>query len=180
MKRWIAFVVSLFVLAPASALALKNPAAVYCTAMGYEYRVEHTANGDVGYCILPGAEIVDAWKFLLGEIAQDKSYCASKGYGHKIVKNPKTCQRFLTDTCMVCILGDGREVEVTELMKLILEETVCGDGVCGIPENYKSCTQDCPSGSRDGYCDRVKDGRCDPDCSVKEDPDCSEKEVKAR
>lgn len=173
MKTWLTFlVISLVMIAPAPARALKNPAAVYCIALGYEYRVEKTDQGDVGYCLLQGGQKVDAWQFLQGKVAQDKNYCATQGYGQKTVTDPKKCLRFLSDSCLVCVLGDGSEVEVTELMGLILEETTCGDGVCGIPENYKTCPVDCPSGSSDGYCDGVKDGKCDPDCNVKEDPDC--------
>ena len=167
-----ALIISLLMIAPTCALALDNPAAVYCTALGYEYRVEKTDQGDIGYCILPDDQKVDAWQFLQGKVAQDKNYCATKGYGQKIVTDPKKCLQFLSDSCLVCVLSDGKEVEVTGLMNLMLKETTCGDGNCGIPENYKTCPHDCPSGSSDGYCDRVKDGKCDPDCSVKEDPDC--------
>jgi len=39
-------------------------------------------------------------------------------------------------------------------------------------ENYKTCPQDCPSGSKDNYCDKVPDGICDPDCTENEDSDC--------
>ncbi len=50
----------------------------------------------------------------------------------------------------------------------------CGDNLCHYPEeNYGNCPSDCPSGSSDGYCDKVKDRRCDPDCTAKEDPDCA-------
>ena len=48
----------------------------------------------------------------------------------------------------------------------------CGDGVCQRQENYKTCPQDCSSGGKDNYCDKVKDGICDPDCKMGEDPDC--------
>ncbi len=50
----------------------------------------------------------------------------------------------------------------------------CGNDVCNINENYGTCPQDCPSGRRDGYCDREEDERCDPDCK-EEDPDCKSK-----
>jgi putative hemolysin len=160
------------VIVSASALALKNPAAVYCYALGYEYTVDKTVNGDLGYCTLSAGEKVDAWKFLRGEVAQDRNYCALKGYGQRIVMDPKVCLKFLSDSCMVCVLNDGREMEVTELMRLTLDETICGDKICGIPENYKTCPADCPSGSSDGYCDGVKDEKCDPDCTAKQDPDC--------
>ena len=50
----------------------------------------------------------------------------------------------------------------------------CGDKICQYPEeNYTNCPQDCPSGGKDGYCDKAKDGRCDPDCAAGEDADCA-------
>lgn len=39
-------------------------------------------------------------------------------------------------------------------------------------ENYNTCSPECPSGSKDDYCDKVSDGICDPDCTEKEDFDC--------
>lgn len=48
----------------------------------------------------------------------------------------------------------------------------CGDSVCQASESYKICKEDCPSGSKDGYCDREKEGICDPDCTEKTDADC--------
>ena len=50
---------------------------------------------------------------------------------------------------------------------------VCnGDGICYTSEDYLNCPGDCPTGSKDGICDKVKDGRCDPDCKWLEDTDC--------
>lgn len=49
---------------------------------------------------------------------------------------------------------------------------VCGNRVCNAKENYATCPKDCPSGGKDGYCDKVKDDRCDPDCKPASDPDC--------
>ena len=37
--------------------------------------------------------------------------------------------KFLINECVVCVLPDGREVEVTELMGLKFEETTYSDGV---------------------------------------------------
>ncbi len=160
----------------ASASAMRNPAAVYCESLGYKYVVETSKAGEVGYCMI-GNEKVDAWRFLRGEVAADRTYCAKKGYSQKIVKDVRTCKRFMTESCLVCITEGGKEVEVTTLMGLSFSETTCGDGVCGFPENHKTCPQDCPSGGADGYCDAVKDGKCDPDCKAGEDPDCGEKKT---
>jgi hypothetical protein len=50
---------------------------------------------------------------------------------------------------------------------------VCNiDGICYTDEDYLNCPVDCPTGSKDGICDKIKDGRCDPDCKWLEDPDC--------
>ena len=51
--------------------------------------------------------------------------------------------------------------------------SLCGNKACDSPqENYLTCPQDCPSGAKDGYCDKVKDARCDPDCAAGDDIDC--------
>ena len=148
-----------------------NPATVYCEAMGYEHRVETTEYGERGVCVVEGNS-VEEWEFLLGKQAQNYSYCAKNGYGIEMVGGAQ-CEKFLLDSCMACVLPDGRKVEVTELMGLDFRETTCGDSFCNLPETYASCPQDCPSGSNDEYCDGVKDGRCDPDCKSGEDQDCA-------
>lgn len=154
--------------------ALRNPSAVYCEALGYEYVVETTVQGDTGYCKVGGSQTVDSWDFLQGKAGQEFSYCSEQGYGMKTVNSSRRCLVFLTDECAVCVLENGTEVEVTELMGLSFEETTCGDGTCGIPENITTCPQDCPTGSADAYCDSISDNICDPDCREDEDPDCVE------
>ena len=49
---------------------------------------------------------------------------------------------------------------------------ICGDEICSIHENYAKCKEDCPSGSKDNYCDKLEDDICDPDCSRTGDVDC--------
>lgn len=68
-------------------------------------------------------------------------------------------------------------LQVYNKQQLVLQEDIedyfCNsDSFCGIRENYISCPQDCPSGSTDGWCDRVKDSICDQDCLPNIDPDC--------
>jgi len=157
---------------PLAAWALRNPAAVYCEALGYRYRIEKTKEGDLGKCVLADGQAVDAWAFLQGKVGEQHGACAKRGLKQKVVQDRKRCAKYFVDTCAVCVRDDGREVEVTELMNLNFAETTCGDGRCGFPENSKSCPADCPTGSPDGYCDGVKDGRCDPDCTPEQDPDC--------
>jgi putative hemolysin len=150
------------------ARAMPNPAAVYCEALGYQYAAESTPGGERGLCQLPNNERVDAWDFLRGNVALEWSYCATEGHQAKHVEESDVCW-----DCTVCVLADGREVEVTQLMGLSFEETSCGDGVCGLPENFETCPGDCSSGGLDGYCDKVKDGICDLDCEKALDPDCN-------
>jgi putative hemolysin len=154
------------------AYALRNPAAVYCTALGYTYSAETTAQGQQGICRLPDGSSVGGWQFLQGYVARDYSYCSKMGYELKVIEDRAKCEIFGLPNCAVCVLPDSTEVEVTQLMGLNFKETTCGDGVCGIPENFATCPQDCPSGGYDGYCDGIADGICDPDCLNGEDPDC--------
>lgn len=59
--------------------------------------------------------------------------------------------------------------------KVIFESPIAlcdNNKVCNNYENYLSCPNDCPSGSADRYCDKVKDGKCDPDCAKDADEDC--------
>lgn len=104
--------------APAPATAMVNPAAAYCEALGYEYLIEDTPEGQRGLCQLPNGEAVDAWQFLKGKVGQEYSYCQQKGYQIKTVKDTEKCMKFGTVECAVCVLEDGTEVEVTELMGL--------------------------------------------------------------
>lgn len=167
----LAVVLAALVLAPVS--ALRDPSAVYCLAMGYTYTTGQTPEGVFGLCRMPGGTTVDAWKFLQGSAGQEFSFCARQGYRQQVVRSYRTCGAFGLDECLVCVLPDGRTAEVTQLMNLSFDETSCGDGSCGIPENVLSCPADCPPGGRDNLCDGKRDGRCDPDCpDGAGDPDC--------
>lgn len=161
-------------------LAITNPAATYCQALGYQYQTVKADDGsESGYCNLQDGRSVDAWKFLLGQEAQDCSYCAKRGYPTEVVSDPKFCQNFMTDQCAACVLENGEMVEVTRLMNLSFGGDTCNDGVCGMLEDAGNCPKDCPSGERDEFCDGQRDGKCDPDCTAASDPDCPEKGVPA-
>ena len=173
--RIILIVMLLLFVSTNSASALKNPSGVYCKELGYEYITATMPDGGQrGFCILPDDQIVDAWEFLEGKVGQEYSYCEKEGYEIKTVADSEACSRIFTYECAVCILEDGTEVEVTELMNLSFIESVCGDGICGLPENFETCPEDCPSGELDEYCDGLADRICDPDCEEKDDPDCEE------
>lgn len=159
--------------------AMRNPSAVYCSALGYEYITEKTPEGDWGYCVLPDGSKVGSWLFLQGKTALSDNYCSKQGLETKTITDRSRCIQFMTDECAVCLLANGTEIEVTELMGLSFNESICGDGTCGMPENNQTCPQDCPSGDIDEYCDGLSDKICDPDCGPGEDIDCvsSEKTV---
>lgn len=99
-------------------MGMVNPSAAYCEALGYEYFSESTPEGEMGLCRLPNGEAVDAWQFLEGKVGQEYSYCQQEGYQIKTVKDSEKCIKFGTVECAVCVLEDGTEVEVTELMGL--------------------------------------------------------------
>jgi len=63
-----------------TALAMRNPAAVYCQEMGYEYKVETSGSGEQkGVCVVDGKEYSD-WAFFQGEVGKEHSFCERKGY----------------------------------------------------------------------------------------------------
>lgn len=62
--------------AGAGKVGISNPAAVYCTELGYTYEV---AEGQ-GVCIFGDGKQCDGWEFLEGKCGQEYSYCAKNGY----------------------------------------------------------------------------------------------------
>ena len=130
------------------AQAMKNPAAVYCGALGYNYADKINGNGDeVGICEFPGNVDMDcdAFSFMIGKCGTNYSYCAKKGYQQKSTVGTECDPEYPTTECLLCILPNGSKVEVTELMNLNVAEGICGDGICVIGENHDNCPQDCPA-----------------------------------
>ena len=152
-------------------IALKNPAAVYCTELGYSYGTELVDGAMQTRCTLPDGSAVSGWDFLKGKEGKGFSYCVNEGYDIRTVRG-SGCRNIYSSECAVCVLEDGSMVEVTELMGLSFIEGVCGDGICGVPEDASSCPDDCAD-LDDGLCDGMSDGVCDPDCTAQRDPDCS-------
>lgn len=163
--------VFLVIILASGAHAILDPSRVYCESLGYEFTIQATEWGETGFCTLPNGTLVDSWEFLKGKTAREYSYCTQSGYDIKTVSNGSKCSSIFSNECAVCIV-DGEEIEVTALMNLSFKESVCGDGICTVEEDYLTCPEDCPSGIADGYCDALNDTRCDPDCTEGEDPDC--------
>lgn len=142
--------------------ALKNPAAVYAEALGYEYLLVSEKDGGVhGVVVLPDGNQVSGWEFLMGKAGSEYSGCQKYGAKQVTVQDKDACSAIYSDTCTICELPNGTKIEVTELMGLDFSESKCGDGVCGMPENSKTCSKDCPEGGMDDYCDESPN---DPDC----------------
>ncbi len=91
------------------ALAIPNPAAVYCTNLGYEYKIKSGPEGEYGVCILPNGEEVDDWGFFLGKTGLEYSACARLGLEPRIEEDP-ACRKYLEDKCLICV-GDGIKVD---------------------------------------------------------------------
>jgi len=146
-----------------------EPGALHCKSLGYEVLRGQTRYGDTSLCLLPDGQVVDVYDFYAGRVGLEWSYCAREGYEARHVEGNALCKE-----CTACVLPDGSEQTVASLMGLDFRETHCGDGSCGITEDFASCARDCPSGSADEYCDAVADGRCDPDCveQGQADADC--------
>jgi C1A family cysteine protease len=94
---------------------MANPAAVYCSELGYEYRVVDGTEGQRGVCVFPEGSECDEWGFLAGECGQAYSYCARQGYDSITKtdgKNP------FSPEYSVCVHDQEEIGAVTELMGL--------------------------------------------------------------
>ncbi len=101
-------------------IGIKNPAAIYCMDMGYEYKIEKTESGERGICVMPDKEECDAWAFYRGECGRVFSYCAKKGWPIAL-KGKEDC--FAT-TSTTCVLPDGTRKTVSELLNISEKCTV--------------------------------------------------------
>ena len=114
-------------------MAMINPSAGYCTALGYQYGDTIGKDGSMtGYCVLPGNRSVDAWQFLQGKVLPELSYCRKQGLEIRTVSEPGSCG-FLGSTCAVCVKADGTTEEVTKMMGLDFRERICVENICCEP-----------------------------------------------
>jgi putative hemolysin len=104
-----------------AAFADSNPAAVYCTQMGYQYKMEMTEKGVVGLCVTPDGSQYDEWSFLEGKTGEEYSYCTVSGYQLKTVSDGR-CR--YSEECAVCVDESGQEINVTDLVMESKEKNV--------------------------------------------------------
>jgi putative hemolysin len=119
------------------AAAMMNPSAGYCGALGYTFSTQADGQGnEVGYCTLPNGQTVSAWQFLLGQTAQEYSYCGKMGYATRIVNDSKACEMFNRQSCAACVFPNGSAMEVTQAMGLDFREKICTASGCRDPKDY--------------------------------------------
>ena len=61
-------------------IGMANPAAVYCSELGFEYEIVNTLDGQKGVCKFSDGSQCDGWDFLIGRCGQEFSYCLQNGY----------------------------------------------------------------------------------------------------
>jgi C1A family cysteine protease/putative hemolysin len=103
-------------------LAMKNPAAVYCTELGYEYQiVEYEDGSQNGVCHLPDGSTCSAWAFLEGRCGAEHSICAR--HELETVVRSDGGDPF-SRKYAVCVDPTGRRVQsATEMADLMLKST---------------------------------------------------------
>lgn len=99
---------------------MKNPSAVYCLDLGYEYKViEFEDGGQQGYCVLSDEVMCPSWDFLNGRCGQDFSICARNGYMTVTIpggKNP------FSKESAYCVDGQGNIIESVINMSGLFEK----------------------------------------------------------
>jgi len=104
---------------------ISNPAAVYCTDMGYEYQViSDGTGGQTDTCSMPDGSVCGAWDFLEGKCGQAYSYCAKQGLGERTASDGKNP---FSPEYAVCMDAQGKDVgHVTALFDLAPKLNHCG------------------------------------------------------
>jgi len=98
-------------------IGMANPAAVYCTELGYDYKIiTEEDGGQHGICVFNKRNQCGGWEFLQGKCGQKYNYCAKEGYKTKIKTDGKD---EFTQEYAVCVNRFGREIgTVTKLTNL--------------------------------------------------------------
>ncbi|MEW6329454.1 MAG: C1 family peptidase, partial [Candidatus Micrarchaeota archaeon] len=96
-------------------MMMANPAAVYCSQLGYEYKIVKDSSGEYGVCVFPDKTQCDEWRFLEGKCGQSYSYCAKQGYGIKTASDGKDP---FSREYAVCMYGTTEVGSVSKLLSL--------------------------------------------------------------
>ena len=137
-KRLIVLGILVTVLA-ISAWGLRNPSAVYCSQLGYEYITKQTPEGDVGACKFSDGTDCEGWDFLQGACGMQHSYCSQKGYQQRTGTGTDCGSTDPTATCLLCIMQNGSAVEVGNAMNLYSK--LDDMPVISVPETTSTITE---------------------------------------
>jgi putative hemolysin len=107
--------------------AIPDPSAEYCQGLGYDILVEETEEGQVGICKFPDGSSCPTWDFLQGKCGEDWSYCKQRGYEMKTTVIDEWSSN------AVCVLPDGGEAEVLDLMRCEMAGGKWEDEECKCP-----------------------------------------------
>jgi putative hemolysin len=103
---------------------IREPAAVYCSELGYEYRILQDPDGSQhGVCKLPDHTTCDAWDFLAGRCGQQHNACMR--HGLDTVTRPDSGNPFSKEAA-ICVDADG-EVKTSAADMVNLIEVATGN-----------------------------------------------------
>jgi len=105
-----------------SEIGMKNPAAVYCTYLGYEREIVTNKDGSqYGNCILPDDSKCEEWQFLEGKCGKKYNFCSNMGYNTIIKKDGKDG---FTSEYAVCIDKRGKEIGSVTILTDLIDKAV--------------------------------------------------------
>ncbi|HEX2908804.1 MAG TPA: S8 family serine peptidase, partial [Phototrophicaceae bacterium] len=113
---------------------MRNPAAVYCLDLGYQYEtVPGIGGGEDGMCIFPDGQRCEQWQFYAGQCGQQYSYCAQQGLGIVTLEDGKDP---FSPVYAACTDTSGQVIgSVNELSSLGSRALGCYDGKCPEPSS---------------------------------------------
>ena len=100
--RFLGFCFLILVLISAG-FSVRNPAAVYCEELGYEYIKVESMNGEEGFCRINN-ELLEGWDFFSGKVGQEHSYCAKHGYSIETLSDGESPY---SKEYAVCVIEEG-------------------------------------------------------------------------
>lgn len=103
-------------------VGMSNPAAVYCSELGYEFKIIGTPTGQQGFCVFPDSSQCDAWDFFAGKCGQEYSHCELNGYDIITLTDGRDP---ISKEYSVCVDRQSGQIvgSITELMSLSRKAT---------------------------------------------------------
>ena len=121
----IMILITVFVLAGYVWAGMPNPAAVYCSELGYQGKtITQDDGGQYSVCVFPDGNSCDAWQFLEGKCGEEYSYCAQNGYGQIIKTDGKNS---FSGTYSVCVDGSteiGNPLDLMGITARLLKQSL--------------------------------------------------------